>query len=692
MNTGKLAILGLAGVLALVPAASAQVRPYIGYAYPAGGQQGTTVRIKLGGQGLDGVNGVQISGTGVKARVVEYYRRLNNRDVALLREQMNVLRRSSSAEDAAARKLRDRIQMRLAEYVNRPACAALSSLAFAEVTLAPDAEPGPRELTLVTPRGISNPLVFHIGQVPEVSRKAMNISQYQLLGKEEAALRRRPESEIEDRVTLPCTLNGQIASGEVNRYRFSARQGQRLVISVQARQLVPYIADAVPGWFQPVVTLYDAAGKEVAYSDDYRFKPDPAIMYQVPRDGEYVLAITDALYRGREDFVYRLTVGELPFLTHLFPLGARVGTTPGIQMKGWNLEKATLVPPAPQSAPGTQAVVARVAGLVSNPLPFVRDNLPECLDQEPNDDPAHANEVQLPVIVNGRIDRPDDWDVFQFKGRAGDTVVAEVTARRLDSPLDSVLKITDASGKVLAFNDDHEDLEAGANTHHADSYLSFQLPADGTYFVHIGDTARHGGDEYGYRLRLSAPQPDFALFVMPTSVTLRGKAGTTITVHAVRKEGFTGPITLRLKNPPSGISAATVTIAANQSVGRLQVRAASADAEQPVYRLLIEGYARVGERDLIRPARPCEDRMQAFLWRHLVPAEHLNALVFDPTTAPAPRRAKRAVPAPVTLPANAKFTQQQIGFLLRQLAVLREEGLITESFYQKKIADAQSGR
>ena len=65
--------------------------------------------------------------------------------------------------------------------------------------------------------------------------------------------------------------------------------------------------------------------------------------------------------------------------------------------------------------------------------------------------------MKLPVIINGRIDRPDDWDVFQFAGRAGETIVAEVTARRLDSPLDSVLKLTDAAGKVLAFNDDHED-------------------------------------------------------------------------------------------------------------------------------------------------------------------------------------------------------------------------------------------
>ena len=49
------------------------------------------------------------------------------------------------------------------------------------------------------------------------------------------------------------------------------------------------MADAVPGWFQPVMAVYDAHGKEVAYDDDYRFKPDPVIFFEVPKDGEYLL-------------------------------------------------------------------------------------------------------------------------------------------------------------------------------------------------------------------------------------------------------------------------------------------------------------------------------------------------------------------------------------------------------------------
>ena len=118
--------------------------------------------------------------------------------------------------------------------------------------------------------------------------------------------------------------------------------------------------------------------------------------------------------------------------------------------------------------------------------------MPECLEQEPNNSIATAQPVTLPIIVNGRIDQPGDWDVFRFEGRAGDTVVAEVYARRLDSPLDSVLKLTDAAGKQLAFNDDHEDKGAGLDTHYADSYLTATLPADGAYYIHIGRRAAPG--------------------------------------------------------------------------------------------------------------------------------------------------------------------------------------------------------
>ncbi|MCX7008291.1 MAG: PPC domain-containing protein [Kiritimatiellaeota bacterium] len=353
MRNGKwLAVLGLGGLLALVPV-RAQVRPYIGYVYPAGGQQGTTFAIRLGGQSMDEVSAVLISGKGVTAKITEYHRRLDNQEQAMIAEQLRDLKRAKKADGKAAKpqpamqmdmmmtaaaaggapkaalltpedELIARLEKRVNDFNNTPACASISTILEVEVTMAPDAPPGEREIRVVSTRGVSNPLAFHVGQVPEYTRKPMRTATLQVLGKEAQSLRKRPPEEAEDRVNIPCALNGQIASGEMNLYRFTANAGQRLVISSLARQLVPYVADAVPGWFQPVLVLYDAKGKEVAYDDDYRFKPDPVILFDVPKTGDYVLAIYDAIYRGREDFGYRITVSELPFVTSIFPLGGRI--------------------------------------------------------------------------------------------------------------------------------------------------------------------------------------------------------------------------------------------------------------------------------------------------------------------------------------------------------------------------------
>jgi hypothetical protein len=736
-------VLGCAGLLALASLAWGQARSYIGFVYPAGGRQGTTFRIKLGGQGLDGVDRVVVTGGGVTAKIVDYHRRLGNQETTLLREQLNELRgkKGAVAKDEAKTAIAARIQGRMDEYVNQPACVSLSNLVFAEVTIAPDAAPGPRELRLVTSGGASNPLPFHVGQLPENVRKPMQTCPFQVLGKEEQALRKRPPEEAEQRVTLPCTLNGQVAPGEVNSYRFAAKKGQKLVFSVAARQLIPFIADAVPGWFQPVISVGDDRGKELAYNDDFRFKPDPALFLEIPRDGEYLFTITDAIFRGREDFVYRVTAGEIPFVTGAFPLGGPAGNPGKIELKGWNLESARLLPPPANAGPGICRIGAGKDTYVSNRVPFLLDTHPEASDKEPNDSRAAAQKVKLPVVVNGRMDRAKDEDVFLVEGRSGDTLVAEVMARRLDSPMDSMLKVTDSAGRLLAINDDHQDPAAGENTHHADSYLMVKVPADGICYVHLTDTTRQGGPEYAYRLRLSAPEPDFLLRVMPSSLGLRSRGNGTVSVYALRRDGFAGDIKLSLKTPPEGWSAAPVTLPAAQDMVKFAIRTTLKETKEPVA-LVVEGRATVDGKEIVREAMPTEDRMQAFLWRHLLPAQDLKASVFDPSNPPPPKKVpptapvakadkpasstapsmemqdmasmtggkpeagktdKPATPAPTPpktdkpaappgTPAAAtppKFTKQMVAGRLRQLKVLYEDGLLTDEFYLRKVAECE---
>lgn len=638
----------LVSLLAFLPAAQAQQppTPHIGYAYPDGGRQGTTLQVKVGGEFLEGVTNVYISGAGVRASVVEFSKPLTPQQFKKLREELKALmqkrqaanrnywrrgrRNGSQSSTNVTWRAQDEknlmaIRKKIAAFARRPANPAIAETALLQVALAPNAEPGQRELRLEARAGLSNPLVFCVGQLPEFrKRDAQTSDEFPPQKGFRKNTQQKAVPPTETSITIPATVNGQILPGGVDRYRFQARKGQELVVAVSARKLIPYLADAVPGWFQATLTLYDAKGKELAYDGRYRFHPDPVIEYRIPKDGEYVVEIKDSIYRGREDFVYRMSIGELPFITSIFPLGGSAGAQTTFDLKGWNLSETKVTREA--AAPGIYSLSVRKGEWISNPVPFAVDTLPEGLEQEPNNSPAGAQSVTLPLIINGRIDEPGDADVFRFEGHAGQPFVAEVFARRLESPLDSVLKLTDASGRQLAFNDDHEDKGFGLNTHHADSYLTTTLPAEGTYYVHLYDAQRQGGPAYGYRLRLSAPRPDFALRVVPSSINARAGLSVPITVYALRKDGFTNEIALALNDAPAGFALSGARIPANQDRVCLTLTAPMRPDKEPV-NLSMEGSSFIQGQRVVRPAVPAEDMMQAFAYRHLVPSKEWKVAI-----------------------------------------------------------------
>jgi hypothetical protein len=642
--SSMLVILGLAAVLASAPDVRAQglaqrPAPRVGYAYPAGGQQGTTFNVAVGGQNLNGVTEAHFTGAGMQAKVIGYDRPLTPKEFTELREKLQQLRERREAagksggtggSPSAAKptwtvedeKILAALRMKLADRLKRQANPAIAETVTLEVTLAPDAPLGEQELRLQTPGGLSNPLVFCIGQLPEFRQKAAVPGPAPRPGREAVPRSVPPKAETE--ITLPAIMNGQILPGEADRFRFAARKGQRLVVAVSARALIPYLADAVPGWFQATLALFDSQGHELAYDDHFRFNPDPVLSYEVPEDGDYTIEIHDSLYRGREDFVYRIAVGELPFVTGIFPLGCPASARTPVALAGWNLPLSQLTVDPKDNKPGTLLLLSvRNNGLLSNTVPFALDTLPECPETEPNDRPENAQPLTLPVIVNGRIDRPDDWDVFRFEGRAGSEIVAEVFARRLNSPLDSVLKLTDATGRQLAFNDDYEDKGSGLTTHHADSRISIKLPADGSYYLWLGDAQHQSGAEYGYRLHVGPARPDFELRVVPSSINVRGGTSVPVTVYALRKDGFTGEIALDLADLARTFTLSGARIPANQDKVRLTLTA-PANAADGLYAVTFEGRATIQGRQVIHPATPAEDMMQAFAYRHLVPSRELR--------------------------------------------------------------------
>jgi hypothetical protein len=239
--------------------------------------------------------------------------------------------------------------------------------------------------------------------------------------------------------------------------------------------------------------------------------------------------------------------------------------------------------------------------------------------------------------------------VFCFEGRAGGRVVAEVQARRLNSPVDSWLRMTDASGEQLMVNDDYEDKGAGLATHHADSRICVTLPEDGTYFVHLGDTQNKGGTAYGYRLRVSARRPDFELRVVPSSINARAGSTVPITVYALRRDEFSDDISLVLKDAPPGFVLSGGWVPADQDKIRLTLTVPSGPSEGPTP-LSLEGRAVIRGKEIRRSVVPADDMMQAFIYHHLVPAENFLAWISGtkPKTGPTKERGKAPSPAPPT--------------------------------------------
>lgn len=640
-------ILAISATNPAFPAAARnQRKPGIGYVYPAGGQKGGTFDVKLAGRYLDGITEVAVSGSGVKATLVEHVKPLNGKEINLLRDRLKVLQEivkpptRTKGKNAAAtvaeidentdadtdievmKKEMAEIKEKLANPKNRNReNPHLGEDVKLKVVVSPDAEPDPRELRLKTNLGLSNPVVFHVGQLPEYTEKEPNNKQ----------------AEATVPSALPVVLNGQIMPGDVDRFRLSLTKGQRLVMAVSARELIPYLADAVPGWFQATLALYDADGNELAYVDDYRFDPDPVLFYEIPNDGQYELEIKDAIYRGREDFVYRIAVGEFPFVTSIFPLGGPVSEQTTIKLTGWNLPADELKIDTKSQKPGILPVSVRKKSLVSNIMPFALTELPESTEREPNNRLPFAQTIEPGLILNGRIDQSGDCDVFKFDGRQGDKIVAEVYARRLNSPLDSILKLTNAAGKNLIANDDHEDKAAGLTTHHADSMLTTTIPEDGTYYLHIADAQEKGGQAYAYRLRIGPPMPDFELRAVPSSLSVRAGATVPFTVYAVRKDGFDGDIALSLTAPPDGFTLTGPPLTAKNDSVKLTLKAPATSARAPVS-LRLSGRARINGQQVTREVVPADDMMQAFVYRHLVPAKDLQVAVLGKANRKPPAR------------------------------------------------------
>ena len=227
-----------------------------------------------------------------------------------------------------------------------------------------------------------------------------------------------------------------------------------------------------------------------------------------------------------------------PELRYLFPPGGQRGQTvqltaagkfpkwpvtcsvdrPGLVVQPQEKSGIFSVSVAADAAPGIYWIRLSDDSGAAAPQPFVVGTLPEHAEVEPNDTLATAqpsgndSAPARAVVVNGRLNKGGDVDLYAVLAEAGQTLVADLDAHALlASPIDTVLQLVSPAGFVYAQNDDQLGL---------DPRLAVKVPESGRWRVRVfgfpavadQSIGLAGNDGFLYRLTLSTgPVVDYAL-------------------------------------------------------------------------------------------------------------------------------------------------------------------------------------
>ena len=448
--------------------------------------------------------------------------------------------------------------------------AKFSSVLPYLVTLPAATPTGIYPLRLTTPDGISNVLLFTVGDLPEV---------------QEADSHERAQA-----VPVPVVVNGELNMVETDNYSFRAQAGQKLVFEVEARR----IGSAI----DPAIEIFDATGKLLAKNDDAPgLGVDSRVEVAFPKTGEYRVQVHDSKYSAQAANFYRLKIGSWRYAEAVFPLGGKRGETVEVTLSGGNLaapERVTTTIPKDASF-----VPVRVPGSPELPILLTAGDAPEVLE------PGALHDDN---VVNGRISKPGEIDRYIMAVEPGQKWVFEATAASLGtSLLDAILTLHDSAGKKLASADDGNGL---------DPVLAFTIPKD----VHeislsVEDLLRRGGDAYGYRLQARRQPPDFVAELLTPFVNVPA-GGTAQIPVLIQRRGYEGEIRLRVPNLPPGFRVAGGHIPSeaaaqnfnNDNAGRRTARSvltitADTDAKTPPAELAVWAEADTPDGILKREAR-----------------------------------------------------------------------------------------
>ena len=513
-----------------------------------------------------------------------------------------------------------------------------------KISIGADVPVGVYDVRVIGRFGVSNPRAFVIEDLQQVvvPREQPNSANHSV----DKAVR----------IEIGSVASARVTKNHADYYRFSAKTGQAIIARCAGTRIDSRI-DAT-------LVLFDANGKELMRVRDTE-SYDPVMAFRVPADGEYTIEVYDFLYRGGDDYFYRLSLTERPFVEAVFPPVGIPGEATEYTVYGYHLpdgevvstgnekngvvsplEKvtvripladdknfvdqrslATYVPSFASMLDGQLYTLSSPQG-DANAITIGHAAAPVEIEAEPNNNAEQAQNVSLPCEFAGQFQAIGDEDWVAFSAVAGERVWIDVISHRARGRTDPVILVEEITTgedgepkmKRLANRDDlsvYVNRVPNFETRSRDPAFQFVAKKNATYRVMIRDiyNMTRGDVRLTYRLVIGRGEPDFRLVAhgdpyregnagdlrMPSPV-LRQGGTSAINVHVFRRFGFDGDIHVHAEGLPEGVTCRGAIAAGGASEAKLVFEVAE-DAPASAAPIRIVGRADVDGETLVSEAR-----------------------------------------------------------------------------------------
>tara|TARA_R110002096_G_scaffold200639_8_gene384685 strand:+ start:1138 stop:2610 length:1473 start_codon:yes stop_codon:yes gene_type:complete len=237
-----------------------------------------------------------------------------------------------------------------------------------------------------------------------------------------------------------------------------------------------------------------------------------------------------------------LLLAAVPQLDGIYPAGGQIGTTfevslignfdpwpiqiwcgnPAIEFEPGKTKGSLKVKITAEAEVGPTLIRVFNSEGASAPKTFMVGAFPEILEGADNDALTTPQPLsQIPLVVNGKLEKRDDIDFFRLPLKKGQTLTATIDGYGLGSAIDPFLHLYGPDGQEIALASDSRNL---------DPILTHAIAENGDYTIQVvaidhkasSNVSFAGGAAMIYRLNLRTDTPDLATFPTAATVTKSG--------------------------------------------------------------------------------------------------------------------------------------------------------------------------